>query len=437
MAFNRKAFRGSKVSDIKKQQDDLNSKVNTGNSNNRPNYLNLVEGRNRVRIFPAHPDSKTGLFCFPRTVHYLEVSVSYQKDGKEVNEIKKKPIFNSVVHGETAKDIIDSYISIARKIAYEDIQDDQERAKFLRPIDDFKEGIKAKTKWIVFANLYDEKGAFSFGRLELPTTVKDKMNEISMASDDPDDVIETDPFTDPDEGRCIIIEYDKQLTLPQNKRDPKKYYSAALEWKKATPLTDEELEKFSELESLEKSYHLAYRRKDFLMAVEGLRRFDSQIRKELNNEAYNIFDTDEWIEVLAEIDAYYPEDEDDTEDIDHEEDEMEVEEKATTSSRKQQVIDKQSKKSAEVEEESDMPWDKPLKKMSRSELKALIRLENLDIKVIPNHSEADIVEMILEARELQASEQGSDEEEEDVEQELERRTSRRRGGSSRLSDLND
>lgn len=417
--FDRSKFKATQTSKMKEQQKEAEETLGQGKGGNRANFLKLVHGKNKVRILPGHPGSDS--FCYPRTTHYLNVLVKYKKDGKDVEEIKPKPIFNAKIHGGLSEDPIDAYIDMAYKIAFDEIPDEKERAKFLAPITNFKTGIKAKTRWVVYAIMMngDER---ELGRLDLPVTVKEKLNEMAVDADEDEGVIQTDPFTDPDEGHCVTITYNKDAEKPGD------YYKATLDYKKATPVTDEELDWLSEQPTLESMLVDSYSMKDFDMAIEGLKRFDEE------NE-FNIFSHDEFLDKLEKLAENVPEAKDSDDD---EEDEDDTPKRKKTSAKEEKVKESKAK-----EEKSDLPFDLELEEMDMDQLKGVIRREGLNIRILSKYDEQDVVEMIKEEREIIAAESKKEDKpkkkanpiEEDDDDEEEEAPRRKRG--SRLAELQD
>jgi hypothetical protein len=408
MAFKREKFKASSVGSMQEQQKEVESKL-PSNNNNRAGYVNLQEGVNRLRFYPAHPAQKSDAFLFPKMTHWLHVPVQVeQKDKTFKTEIQKKPIFNSRIHGNTIKDIVEEYIAFAQKIVVEEEMSEEEGKKFLSPITAFggKYNLKGQLKWVGFADHTFNKKT-TFGRIELSTGVKDAMNKIAASSDDAEDVIETDPFTDPDDGRCLLVDYDKQEN--QKVKDPKKFYSATIDFKKTTPLTDEQLEEFEKQQPLESQLKDCYTRKDFELALEGLRYLDGIEFKELGSENYGFFDDPEFQAIVNEVASYY------SDEPSNEEEESPLPKKESTK--------KAAEKKSDSSDNDDLPFDIPLEEMSRQQLKGVIRREQLSVQVQPSHSEEDLVEMIKIERKIKETQ--SNEEEEEVEEELSNRTSRR------------
>ena len=373
--FDRSAYQATKVNTLKSQDEEI--KELTGYSNDgRVGFLKLKEGKNKLRIYPGHPD--TSSFCYARTVHFLELEKT-DKDGNAVKndngqvQFGRRPVFNAKVHGEFPKgtvpvDIIDEYVQRVYKKAHAEIQDDEQRKKYLSTMTYWKTGITGKTKWIVYGALYNDQGVPEFGRVELPTTVKDKLNEIS-ANQDGDGILEVDPFTDPDEGRIVFITYDPK------EKDAKKKYSASIDFKKPTALTDDELQKHFELDSLESLLKKSYKHKDFMNALDGLKRFDSQSENALRalgfDSGYQIFADDDFLDICEKVGEYFP---------------KEFKDAASSNS----FVDESTQESAPFKAQAAVT----LEEMNLDQLAQYVHKNGLDITILPDDSEVDIVQAI-------------------------------------------
>jgi hypothetical protein len=401
--FDRSAFKGASSSkrkaQIEKNEEKTQVKKSSSSNGNKTNYLKLQKGKNYLRLFGIHPKTieKLGFDessdMYAKTVHFMEVMVKYTKDGEDVEELKRMALLNSKVHGGTKKDIIDEFISFAHKVAYADIQDEDERKKYLSPIKDWKTGITGKTKWVAYAKQYENKskGNPELGRIELPVSVVNKMNELSAEEDDVEDVIETDIFTDPDTGMMVVITSDPEA----GKKDPSKYYQVAPDFRGgADALQDSDLEWLMEQKPLNELFENVYTIKNFNQAIDGLKRFDE-------THKLGIFSYDEFLDIAEEIAGYYDE-------------VPESEEEAKEEPKKE-------------EEKSDMPFDKELEDMDMDELKGYIRRNKLSIRVLPRYTETDLVQFIREEEDIAANEKKA------VEEPVKEKASR----SSRLSSLAD
>lgn len=307
MAVDRSKYTSTKVSTLKSQEKEVKSKVQTSFQNDRVEWLQIEEGTNKLRIYPAHPG--TDSFVYPRCTIWLERQVEYEKDGEKIREIVKRPVFNSKVHGSTPKDLVEEYVKFATKMLEDEIkiEQDDEAAKELTDklatLQHWQNGLKYKTGWCFYANKY-VNGQKHFGQIEVTNGIKEKMNELS-ATEDVDDPINTDPFTDVEEGKALIVT--KTLEKVKNKKTGKTReetrYSATIEFRGNYALTDKELEEFEEVTPLEKIYKNSFRLRDFQLQLEGLQIYDKKNK-------LGVFEYDQFNDILEEIRAYYPSEED-------------------------------------------------------------------------------------------------------------------------------
>ena len=372
MVFDRNKFKATKVSVLKEQASQMN-KSNRANEDGRVPFHTITEGTTKWRIFPAHPDQAS--FMVPKQVHWLPQEVSYKKDGKDVTEIKRRPVFNSKTHAGVSKDIVEEYINFVTKMVFDEVQDPELRKQKLFKLTDWRSGLRGRTTWIVYAAKV-EGSAMTLGRLELPGLVKDKMNELSIQDDTSDSVIQTDPFTDPDSGKALLIIYDK------SQKEPVKKYSASLEWRGDYKLTDQQLEEFINVDSLDKVYKNSYKRKDFEKALAGLKIFDE-------DSEYNVFAHDSWLDICEEMDKMFP-------------DESDTSIPPTTIESKPKVEEVKRDLppdfySDEDEDEEDIPAPSSLnlEEMSRDDLKHYIKDKGLRIRVLKKYTDQDIVDLIV------------------------------------------
>lgn len=420
--FDRSKFSGTKVADLKKQDEDYEKK-NDYKNNGRAGFIKLAEGKNKVRIFPAHPDTPS--FYQPCTVHWLPRLNEWEdKDGNKKSETKRGPVFSAKAHSTLGKCPIDSYIHHVYKLAAEEYQDKAEKENFVAPIKG-QEGITGTTKWIVFAEIKGE-----FGRLELPTSVKNAMNDIAIGQDDGDGVIETDPFTDPDSGRCVYITKDSQLSVEKAKREASKYYSTAIDLKGSTPLSDEQLGKLEEQQSLEEMYVDVYTRKDFDLAIKGLEMFDK-------DKGFGIFQIDEFLDTIEDIYNALPEivEEGEEESKSSKKDNVEPKKspsRKSSSRKKPDPIEEEETKEEESGDEGkdDLPFDIPFNEMDMDQLEGVIRRNSLPIRITKRTGLEDLQEWVQEEMDILEKEQSSAKKEDSKES-----GSRRRGSGDRLSKL--
>lgn len=262
------------------------------NKSGGADYLKITPGVNYFRIYPVHPDDGGALFAQPKAVHWLPVEVAKKdskgeiikdKKGQPVTEVKNKPIFNAIVHGGQDKDLVEEYIAIANKIANETFKDDKEKATFLDPINggygSKNSGILRKLSWVMYVDkLSGAEHKPTFGRLEIGKAVRNRLASIS-ATESANDPVGTDPFTDIEDGRAIVVNYNDKADKPQD------YYTTELYSPmikggggkiQLFPLSDEALAKFLELPSLKKLFVGAYNRKTFDTSLSALKNFDDE-----------------------------------------------------------------------------------------------------------------------------------------------------------------
>jgi len=305
MAVDRSKLKATNMSKLKDQEKELNKKIG---KSSRVGFLDIDKGWNKFRIYPAHPDHES--FIVASAMHWMPVELK-DEDG-ETKEIKRLPIFNSKVHGGTPKDIIEEYVEYVKNKKTLEIKDKTKLDKALYPLLNWKTGCKVTEAWILYADKYNESGEKEFGRLQITTGTKNKIEELTL-TEGSDEPIIMDPFTDPDEGVAIILTYNPNAKDKNGGKDLKNFYKVALESKKKgltitmipTPLTDSDVKNFLDQDSLSDVYVNSYKRKDFEKALRGCKILDEE-------HGYEAFEDDEWLKIVEEIDSYYPEDEEST-----------------------------------------------------------------------------------------------------------------------------
>jgi len=426
MAFDRSKWKATSTATLKSQSDEVAKGGKT--QNGKANYLKFVDGKNKLRLFPAHPGTES--FSYPKKVHFLSVEVTYKKGDEEITETKRKPIFNAKVHGNLPNDPCDLYIDRVYEMARDKFNEGDYPDKAKRDAG-WKEytsklgsrtGIKAGEKFTSYAKLINPEGeTISRGIIDLAKTVKDSLNEIAMDADDVEGVITTDPFTDPEDGRIVTVKYDSKSTTPQG------YYKVSIDLKGGTPLTDSDMEWLDEQKPLEEIYVGVYCQRDFDFAMEGLQKFDQE-------SGYGVFESDEFlddVEDLAKLVKPTPTKED------YEKKEKEAKEEVPAKKVEKKATKKVESKSLAAED-SDLPFDLELEDMDMEQLKGYIRRKELPIRIMARYSEEDVVEIIKEEEELLAAnttaiEKSFDDEPEEKEEKPTSRRSRR--GSAALDAL--
>ena len=418
----RSQLKPTKIKSLRKRIDADDAMV--GSSSNE--YLNLEDGKTiKIRIFPAHPGGED--FYIPIKRYWL----SFQTDD---GEMKRGYVLDSRTHGGTKMDVVDEYVKYAKR----KIGDDADKLEALVGTGPKANSLNPSYTWLCYAAKIVDGEALRAKLWEFKKSVRDLLNKLAMSEDD-DEPIEVDPFTDVDEGLPISVTYNKN----PNRKKGENYYDVVFPKKvKARPITDEEIEYFMTLKPLNEILS-RYGMRDFEKALEGLQNFDE-------DNDIGLFDDDEWLEHLEAIKAQYDsEDEDDednkgrksskkkesrkaqkvedAEDVDDEDDEDDEEEEEDEEPKK--GSEKNSKKGKKVESEPDDEEDEDDEEeedeeedeeegdefddMDRKALKKYVEKNGLDVTIKKSMDENEIREAIRKA--LKNSVEEDDEEDEEEE----------------------
>jgi hypothetical protein len=383
----RSQLKATPIKSLKKQVDEDNEMIGAYAANE---YLNLEDGKTiKIRIFPAHPGVEN--FYLPKKCYWLSIAGN---DG----DMRRAQVLDSRAHGGTKYDLVDEYVKWAKKKWAKD----SDRLDALTGTGPNSNSLNPQYSWLCYADRVTADDPLKAKVWEFKKMVRDALNKLAF-SEDEDEVIEIDPFTDPDEGLPILVKYMKN----PNKKKGETYYEVSFPKKvTARPLTDEEIEYFMTLKPLTELLP-KYGIRDFERALEGLQNFDEE------NEM-GLFDDDDWLEHVEEIKAQYDgeEDEDDkpakkktskkvtkksVEDEDDDEEETEEEEKpkakGKTNKRKpepeDEEDDEEETEEPEEEEADDNEEDDGLDDLDRAGLKKYIRENELDISIKKSMSDDD------------------------------------------------
>lgn len=425
----RSQLKATPIKKLKKRVDEDNEMVGVGSNE----YLNLEDGKTlKIRIFPAHPGVED--FYIPKKCYWLTVA---GRDG----DPRRTTVLDSKVHGGTKWDLVEEYVKFAKKKWAKDA----DKLDALTGTGQNQNSLNPSYTWLCYAAQVTADEELRAKLWEFKKMVRDAMNKLAF-SEDEDEAIEVDPFTDPDEGLPILVKYMKN----PNKKKGENYYEVSFPKKvSARPLTDEEIEYFMTLKPLTEVLP-KYGMRDFEKALEGLQNFDEEHEMEL-------FEDDAWLEHVEEIKAQYDgeeeeeddkpskkktskktskkvtkkvvEEEDEDEGDDDSDDEEEEEEKpkkksakapakkATKKVEEEEEEDDEEPEEADDEEEdddSDEAEDDGLDDMDRTELKKYIKENDLEVSVKKSMTDDDLREAIREAMGGDDSEEEDDEEEEEA-----------------------
>ena len=372
----RSQFKASSIKNLKKEADEDDSMV--GVSSNE--YLNLEDGKTvKIRIFPAHP----GLTSF-----YIRKKSYWMNFEGNDGQMHRGQVLDSIIHGGTKLDIVQEYVKMAKKKCAKD----EEKIEALVGTGMKSNSLNPSYTWLCYADKVDGDNELKAKLWEFKKMVRDGLNKLTF-SEDEDDVIETDPFTDPDEGLMVCVTYRKN----PNRKKGENYYEVDFGKKpKARPLTDEELEYFASLKPLNEVLS-HYGMKDFERALSGLQTFDEE------NEI-GLFDDDDWLEKVEEVKAQYDGDEDDEEPK-----KKKVVKKVEDDDESDEETEEETASDDEDEEAEESDGDK-FDDMDRKELKKYIKDNELDVTVKKSMEDDDIREAI------RAAEKSSDDEDEEAEE---------------------
>jgi hypothetical protein len=350
----RKQLKATSIKSLRSRIDKDNAMVGVQSND----YLQLEDGKAvKIRIFPAHPGIED--FYVPKKSYWISVT---GKDGDQ----HRASVLDSRVHGGTAMDVIEEYIKAAKK----KYQSNSDKLNILTG----KDGLSPSYTWLCYAAICSDDD-LKAKVWEFKKTVRDALNRLAM-SEDEDQAIEVDPFTDPDEGLPVMVKF---LKNPDKKKG-ENYYDVYFPKKvSARQLSDEEIEYFMTLKPLNELLP-KYGIRDFEKALEGLQNFDS-------DNDFNLFEDEQWLAKVEEIKTQYDTDEDEpkkgkkkiAKKVEVEEPEVDEDEEPDSDD--------------EVDESSKDEFDE----MDRSELKRYIRDNELEISVKKSMSDDDIRDLIRES----------------------------------------
>ena len=417
MANFREKFKATKIKDLKKAVDKDDAMVGVSNND----YLNLEDGKTlKIRIFPAHPGHEQ--FYVPKKCYWLSFPA---EDG---GDNKRGTVLDSIVHGGTKMDLVQEYVKYAKK----KYGDDDDKMETLTGTGMNSNALNPQYSWLCYASIVTPDEELHPKVWEFKKMVRDALNKLAFDEDN-DEPIEVDPFTDPDDGLVLAVKYLKK----PNKKKGENYYEVdfAKTGKKkeaySRAITDEELEAFSRLKPLNEVVP-RYTKKEFDRALEGLQCWDEEFD-------FNLFDDDEWLEIVEAVkEQYNGSSDDDDEDekhkkktvkktskkVEEEEDADDEEEKKPAKKSAKKKVEEEPEDSEEEdseEEETDDEDDSEEEEtdgdefddMDRKELKHYIKENELEITVKKSMSDDDIRDLIREAVADSDDDEDSEEEETD------------------------
>ena len=397
MSNLRSQFKATPIKSLRKAIDQDDALVGIQSND----YLNLEDGKTlKIRIFPAHPGQEN--FYTPRKCYWMNLTT---EDG----ETRRGTVLDSVLHGGTKKDIVQEYVKFAKKM----YSDDSDKMEALLGTGMNSNSLNPQYSWLCYADVVREGEELRAKVWEFKKMVRDLLNKLAM-SEDGDEPIEIDPFTDPDEGFPVLVKYLKK----PNKKKGEQYYEVTLGKKpKARPLTDEELEYFAALKPISEVTR-RYNMSEFDKAIDGLKNFDEE-------NDFNLFDNDDWLEIVEEVKQQYDSDSEDEQPKkktskkvveDDDDDEEEVKSKKSVKKPEPEEEDNSEDDSDDESEEEDNSDDgDEFDNMDRTALKKYIKEKELEIVVKKSMSDDDLRAAIR--AEVNSNDDSDDETEDESEEE--------------------
>lgn len=388
----RAQLKATSLKKLQKQIDEDNATIGA-NSNE---YLNLEDGKTiKVRIFPAHPGEEN--FYVAKKCYWLTVSGN---DG----DPRRTTVLDSRVHGGTKYDVVEEYVKYAKRFCKGD-------ADKIEALTGQRDSLNPSFSWLCYADRVSDDEQLRARVWEMKKMVRDALNRMAF-SEDEEEAIEVDPYTDVDEGMPIMVTYRKN----PNKKKGENFYEVSFPKKsKARPLTDEEIDYFMSLKPLSEVVG-TYGLSEFERALEGLQNFDEE-------HEIGLFDDEDWLAHLEEIRAQYDDDEDGGEEEEEEKPKAKktTAKKTTTPTKKEESEDEEEEDEdgdEEEEEESEEGDGDEFDDMERSELKKYIKDNELDITVKKSMTDDDL-RAAIRAASATAEEPEEEEDEEEAEEEEE------------------
>ena len=386
----RSQLKATSIKRLQKQIDEDNAMVGAQSS---AEYLNLEDGKTiKIRIFPCHPGQED--FYVARKCYWM----SFVGDDGEQH---RGTVLDSRVHGGTKYDVVEEYVKYAKK----KVGNDADKLEALTGSGPKSNSLNPQYSWLCYADKINGDDQLRAKLWEFKKMVRDAINKLAF-SEDEDEVIEVDPFTDPDEGLPIMVTYRKN----PNKKKGENFYEVSFPKKvSARPLTDDEIEYFMTLKPLSEVIN-RYGMRDFERALEGLQNFDTE------NEI-DLFEDEDWLEHLEEIKAQYDAEEDSEDSKPAKKSTKKVVKKVAEpedDEEEDEPEDNTEEDSDEDDDEEDESGDE-FDKLDRSALKKYIVDNDLEISVKKSMSDDDLRNAIRSAKSSAPDVDDEDEDEEEDE----------------------
>lgn len=272
-----------------------------GNNSEFARFWNNRDGITVKRVLPAHEPGDSPYVPMLTTMLKIEVD-DKSADGQVIGKkIANKKIFIGTLHGGYPYDIVEEYIK--RVFEKADAFQGDERARFLNPITGYRMGGKNGT-WVpgIRPQLEYVYYAFIEGKIYRDSLKPKQMEALNKESADlcaQNDTAAIDMFSDPTTGFPIQWSQGKDKDGKKEttiKSLPLKMQQTWDDYFSENAVPDAILEQLEKLPSLKSLYVDSYKKRDFDLALEGLKRFDEA-------NVYNIFADEEFLDMVEEMAA--------------------------------------------------------------------------------------------------------------------------------------
>ena len=321
-------FKTTQLSVIDSQEKNL-KKGGFSRGGSKRNYHTIKHGENIFKLLPAHMDSISYAYPLVRS----QFPWQYKAENGDMKDSSKK-VFNAIWHGfkhGIVSDVAEEYIKFVDYIASSELattMSEDDIAKWRKPITGYKDGqyfirgIEPDPKTVMYAIRMERKPGGGLvegeiGILEVGKYVKDELNKLAAkaAGTNP---AGHEPFTSPDDGIPVIINFNKNASKSTDFYDVDFYTEqragSPIPIPVVYPLSDKIGEIFNEMDSLEKIYGRGlYTMHDFDLALEGLINFDNKPRKFKNDKGvlveyeFGVFEYEEWQKIVEKCKMQVPE----------------------------------------------------------------------------------------------------------------------------------
>lgn len=289
--FDRSKYKPTIMADLKSQENEHEAKRPSQGNSSKAGYLTIGKNDNKFRFFPHHPDGGGKTYSEAKCVTFLSVEKPVYVDNKKTDkvELKRTPIFNSKVHGNTPIDLVEEYLRIAKNIAIPAFTDDKDRQDKIWKYLTGMNGVKPIDSWEVYASKFEEGVWSPIGILSLKKSITTQLKDIALefVGNNP---VSPDPFTDPNEGIAVNIKKTGENLDTEYKVTLSKIGVGKEAKFEEVPLTDEQLEAFEKLDPLHKLYVKSFKKSDLQAQIEGLDNFEKELAtKKLKDKDGNEF----------------------------------------------------------------------------------------------------------------------------------------------------